>query len=49
VRLGWKPSKQVELSLIGQNLLDKRHPEFGQPNTRSELERGVLAKAVWKF
>ena len=23
--------------------------KFGQPNTRSELERGVLAKAVWKF
>jgi iron complex outermembrane receptor protein len=49
LRLGWKQSKQLEVSLIGQNLLDKRHPEFGLASTRSEIERSVLVKAVLKF
>jgi len=49
LRLGWKPSKQLEVSLIGQNLLDKRHPEFGPANIRSEIERSVLVKAACRF
>jgi iron complex outermembrane receptor protein len=49
LRLGWKQSKQLEVSLIGQNLLDKRHLEFGRASTRSEIERSVLVKAVLKF
>lgn len=49
LRLGWKPSKQLEVSLIGQNLLDKRHPEFGPSNIRSEIERSVLVKAACRF
>lgn len=49
LRLGWKASKQLQVSLIAQNLFDKRHPEFGQAATRSEIERSVLLRAAWKF
>lgn len=28
MRLGWKPHKNLELSIVGQNLFDKQHPEF---------------------
>jgi iron complex outermembrane receptor protein len=49
IRLGWRPSQHLEISLIGQNLLDKRHPEFGSLSSRNEIEQGVLAKAVWTF
>ncbi|RLJ19315.1 hypothetical protein DJ030_09845 [bacterium endosymbiont of Escarpia laminata] len=27
-RLAWRPQKNLELSLVGQNLLDNHHPEF---------------------
>jgi len=50
VRLGWKPIPEVELSLIGQNLLDSQHPEFGdQFAFRTETERSVYAKATLHF
>lgn len=50
--LRWKPRENVEVSLFGQNLLDKHHPEFpgslfGLPLT--EVERGVYTKMQWKF
>jgi iron complex outermembrane receptor protein len=28
-RVGWKPHAVLELSVIGQNLFDAHHPEFG--------------------
>jgi len=54
VRLGWRPEKidGVELSLVGQNLLDDRHQEFSKPsNTEfaSEISRTIYAKIAWKF
>ena len=50
LRLGWKPTRQVELSLIGQNLLDDQHPEFDdQREFRSEVERSYIAKATFRF
>lgn len=48
-RLGWRVSKDVEVSLAGFNLLDGRHPEFGSLPARSEIERSVYGKIVWKF
>jgi outer membrane receptor protein involved in Fe transport len=41
VRLQWRPIKNVELAVVGQNLVDRRHPEFGAPATRQEIERSV--------
>ncbi|TLY25949.1 MAG: TonB-dependent receptor [Nitrospirae bacterium] len=48
-RLGWTISKGVELSLIGFNLLDHDHPEFGAAPTRSELARAFYARIVWSY
>jgi len=41
--------KGLELSLIGQNLLDPRHAEYGSAPGRSEYERAVLLKLVWNL
>lgn len=49
LRLGWHPAQGWELALIGQNLLQKRHAEFGAPATREEIPRGVYGKLTWKF
>ena len=48
-RIGWIMAKGVELSLSGFNLLDQRHPEFDSAPSRSELERNVYLKMLWKF
>jgi iron complex outermembrane receptor protein len=51
-RLGWKLCENVELSIVGHNLLDNRHPEF-QPEILEqslvELERSIYGKITWKF
>ncbi|HWH48821.1 MAG TPA: TonB-dependent receptor [Burkholderiales bacterium] len=48
-RVGWKASPGLELSLTGQNLFDPEHAEFGIPAGRSEIERAVFAKVMWKM
>jgi iron complex outermembrane receptor protein len=51
VRLSWRPTDNLELSLVGQNLLDNRHPEqaslIGMPTT--EVPRGIYGKVTWRF
>jgi len=49
VRLAWRASEQVELSLVGQNLLHDHHLEFGTPAARGEIERSVYGKVAWQF
>ena len=51
VRFGYAVSKQLDLSLVGQNLLDDRHSEFSETSSVpvSYIPRGVYAKATWKF
>jgi len=49
LRLAWQASEQLELSLVGQNLLHDQHLEFGTPETRGEIERSVYGKAAWRF
>jgi iron complex outermembrane receptor protein len=52
VRIGWRPVRDLELSLTAQNLLDSSHPEFGSATgmtSRSEFERGVFLKLVWRM
>jgi iron complex outermembrane receptor protein len=36
VRLGWRPAEHVEVSLVGRNLIERRHQE-----TSTELLYGV--------
>ena len=49
IRLGWQATEELEFSIVGQNLLDERHVEFGAPEARGEIERGVYAKLAWGF
>ena len=52
VRLGWRPVKNLELALVGQNLLREQHAEFNPSfiaTQRAEIERGVYGKITWRF
>ena len=52
VRLGWRPSEHFEFSVVGQNLLDNQHPEFGSAivsSPRTEVQRGVYGKITIRF
>jgi len=48
VRLGWKPIKNLELAVVGQNLLDNRHLEFSS-TLRTEIQRGIYGKVTWRY
>jgi len=49
LRLGWHPISNLEVSIVGQNLCDDQHPEFGAPATRQEIPRSVYGRVVWRF
>jgi iron complex outermembrane receptor protein len=52
VRFAWRPIKDLELAIVGQNLFDDQHPEFNPSfiNTqRTEVERSVYGKLTWRF
>jgi len=49
-RLSWQPTPKLDLAIVGQNLLHRRHTEFGAPGaTRREIERGVYGAVEWRF
>ena len=52
-RLAWKPRPNVEFAIVGQNLLQNHHAEFGTSSlVRSplvEVERSVYATVTLKF
>ncbi len=51
MRLGYTPIRNLDLSLIGQNLLRSEHQEFTGFIYQSleEISRAVLAKATYRF
>jgi iron complex outermembrane receptor protein len=49
VRVAWRGWKQLEVSVVGQNLLHDHHLEFGAPAARGEIERSVYGKIAWGF
>ena len=51
IRLGWRPRKDLELSLVGANLLDKSHLEFVQEayTFPVEVERSFYGQVKWNF
>ena len=50
VRLGWHGWRGLELSLLGQNLLQPSHPEFGgDPGPLVGIKRSVYGKITWNF
>ncbi len=52
IRLGWRPTQNLEFSIVGQNLFDNRHLEF-VPTTVStqtaEVEHSVYGKVTLRF
>ena len=48
VRIAKQLTEQLEVSLVGQNLLHDRHIEFGAPAARGEIQRGMYVKMVWR-
>ncbi len=52
-RLGWTPRENLEVSFGFQNILDKQHPEFGNPTyiqtLPTETEWNIYAKVTWRF
>lgn len=46
----WSPKPGLELSMVGQNLLDNRHQEFAEPlhGALNEIERSVFARVTWR-
>jgi iron complex outermembrane recepter protein len=51
IRVGWRPSSTVEVSVTGQNLLDPTHPEFSPflYNAPTEVGRAVVGRVTWSF
>jgi iron complex outermembrane receptor protein len=52
VRVAWKPTGNLEIALVGQNLLDDRHPEFTSSlvGTQStEVESSVYARLTLRY
>jgi len=49
-RLAWHPTKNLEVSVVGQNLLHDEHPEYTFPSpTQVQIERSVYGKIAWHF
>lgn len=50
VHMGWRPTPELELALVGQNLLHDRHPEYGFAGaTRPEIPRRIYGKVSWRY
>jgi iron complex outermembrane receptor protein len=48
-RLAWHYKNKLEIAMVGQNLWDNQHPEFGTAGSRQEIPRSVYGKVTWRF
>ncbi|HYF36396.1 MAG TPA: TonB-dependent receptor [Prosthecobacter sp.] len=48
LRLAWHPRKDVELAILGRNLLDESHPEFRTATSR-EVGRSIYFMFTWQY
>ena len=51
LRLGWRYDDNLEVALVGQNLLDNHHPEWGFEGlyyVPDEVRRTVYAQLTWR-
>ena len=46
-RYAWLLRDGLELSLVGQNLFDRAHAEFGNAGSRSEIGRSIALRLRW--
>ncbi|MDA0752554.1 MAG: TonB-dependent receptor [Verrucomicrobia bacterium] len=52
VRLAWQPRPNLELAIMGKNLLTPSHPEFSEPYVAiqsTEIQRSVYGTLAWNF
>jgi len=51
LRVAWRPHKNIELSLVGQNLLAQTHLEYLNENQTlpTTIDRGMYGKISWGF
>jgi len=51
VRLAWRPRKNLELSVVGQNLFDGRHYEFisSEAANPTEVKPSVYGMVSWRY
>lgn len=52
LRLGWLPCENLEVAIVGQNLLDNQHQEYVSTFILTEpveIPRGVYGKVTWRF
>ncbi|MEO8410529.1 MAG: TonB-dependent receptor, partial [Propionivibrio sp.] len=52
VRLAWRPARNVEVALIGRNLLHDKHQEFATELLdvpEMQIERSLFGQVTWKF
>lgn len=47
-RVGWRASEDLELSIVGANLLDERHSEYAIP-TGHQVRRSIYGELRWTF
>jgi iron complex outermembrane receptor protein len=49
-QLSWRISHNIEVSIVGQNLVHAHHAEFGAPGpTQEQIERSIFGKVTWQF
>jgi iron complex outermembrane receptor protein len=49
VRFGWRATRSLELSIVGQNLFQPHHAEFGgDPGALVGIARSAYAKITWQ-
>jgi len=46
LRLAWQPRPGWEIAVVGQNLLDDKHPEYSEGR---QVEQSIYGKVTWKF
>ena len=49
LRVAWSPIKNLEVSVVGRDLLDNHHPEFRGTTITREVGRSVFAMFKWTY
>jgi iron complex outermembrane recepter protein len=48
-RVGWRVARDLDLSLVANNALERDHVEFGTPAQRAVFEPAYFVRATWAF
>ncbi len=48
IRVGWQVTERLELSVLGSNLFNRQHAEYGAYAARSNIPRAIYASFRWR-